>query len=160
MRAFRLHRKSSSAARVILEANLGACLNRAIRGCAKDPTLIFPGCPEIAQLAWRALDALGFGLDAVIVQGRAMVSDGGGWVDHIWIEIPKLELRVETNASQILGMPMFVAVMDLTENEERYRDAFENMEILDRVTAEGEKFYGRMAGNVARCVMSRASKNY
>lgn len=144
-----------AASRQTIERHFSICMNRAIRACAKDPTFIFSGCPETSQLAWRALDDLGLGLDAVILQGKALAADGN-WVDHIWVEIPKLGLRIETNPSQILGVPQFIMVLGLEDQADRYRDARENMERLDQVTPEGEEFYGEMSRKVAQCVRKRS----
>lgn len=133
------------------------CLNKAIiDSCPKDPTTIFSGCPETTQLAWRAMDRLGFGLEAVVVQGEALTWKNPHWIGHIWVELPEERIRVETNAWQILGQPRFAAVIDISEFEERYREPFEHMEFLDRVTSHGEKFYGRLANGIAKCVRSRA----
>lgn len=140
--------------RKLLEERLSRCLNQAIQKACPDPTMIFRGCPETTQLAWRALDALGFGLEAVIVQGKALEAASGRWVDHIWVELPETGLRIETNASQILGLPQFVQVQDLEDFTERYKDTFERMELLEGVTREGERFYSDMAKKVAACVKS------
>jgi hypothetical protein len=133
-------------------------MNRAIWECPQDPSIVFRGCPETTQLAWRTADALGFGIDAVVMQGKGKDAEDDRWVDHIWVEIPSLRLRIETNASQILGRPQFVEVLDLSDFEERYRDGFEHMEFLERVTEEGEDFYWNLAKGVARCVQRRLHK--
>lgn len=135
-----------------MDRHLSICMNDAIWKCAKDPTLIFSGCPEATQLAARVVDRLGHAF--VVVQGKAITWDKNV-VDHIWVELPELGLRIETNASQILGIPTFVQVLDLSFHPERYRDAFENMEFLERVTEKGEEFYSRMAERIARCVRAK-----
>jgi hypothetical protein len=135
-----------------VERHLGPCLNKAIQSCAKDPTLIFSGCPETTQLAARAAYVLG--LDFLVVQGKARTWDNNV-VDHIWVELPDLDLRIETNASQMIGLPTFTIVLDQSYRADRYFDAYENMEFLERVTAEGEEFYGRLAEDVAKCMRSR-----
>lgn len=139
-----------------VEKYLGRCLNSAVNSCAKNPTLIFSGCPETTQLAARASDALR--LEFVVVQGKVKTWDHK-IVDHLWVELPELELRIETNASQVLGLPTFVIVLDLSYHADRYSDAFENMEFLKRVTVDGEKFYGRLAKDVAACVRSRSRRD-
>lgn len=133
------------------------CLNKAIvESCPKDPTTIFRGCPETTQLAWRAMDALGFGLEAVVIQGKGLTWKDPHWVDHIWVELPEQQIKVETNAWQILGQPRFAAVIDIEDFASRYRGGFENMELLDRLTPDGQKFYGRLAEGIAKCVRARA----
>lgn len=144
-----------AATRQDIERHFSICMNRAIRACAKDPTLIFSGCPETSQLAWRALDNLGLGLDAVMLQGKARSWDGT-WVDHVWVEVPGLGLRIETNPSQILGVPQFIMVLDLDDQADRYQDGVESMERLEQVTPEGEKFYRDLAEEVSRCVRKRS----
>lgn len=139
----------------MLEMHLSVCMNNAIWACAKDPTLIFSGCPEATQLAARVVDRLGHAF--MVFQGKAITWDKNV-VDHIWVELPELELRIETNASQILGIPTFVQVLDVAFHPERYRDAFENMAFLERVTEKGEEFYGAMADKIARCVRTRARR--
>jgi hypothetical protein len=114
--------------------------------------MIFPGGLETTQLAAWAADALG--LEFMVLQGKVRTWDGKV-VDHVWVELPELDLRIETNASQVMGIPVFVIVLDLPYGADRYRDAFENMGILSRVTKKGEEFYGRMAKDVAACVWSR-----
>jgi len=141
----------------MLLEHLGFCMNSAIWECPQDPAVIFRGCPETAQLAWRTMDALGHGLDAVVIQGKGKESETGRWVDHVWVELPVLGLRIETNASQILGMPLFVQVLDIRENDDRYRDGFEHMEILDRVTPAGDRFYSGLAQEIAACVRKRSA---
>jgi len=142
--------------RGMLEERLSRCLNMAIRkSCPGDPTIFFPGCPETTQLAWRTLDALGFGLEAVVMQGKAKEAGSDRWVDHVWVELPETGLRIETNAWQILGLPQFIEVEDISLSGDRYRDPFERMELLSMVTREGEKFYGSMARKVASCIQSR-----
>lgn len=136
-----------------MDRYLSVCMNDAIWKCDKNPTLIFSGCPEAAQLAARVVDRLGY--EFVVLQGKAITWDQNV-VDHIWIEIPELDLRVETNASQILGIPTFVQVLDTDFHAERYRDAYENMVFLERVTKEGERFYSAMADRIARCVRKKA----
>jgi hypothetical protein len=136
--------------------HLGVCINEAIESCARNPLLIFSGCPETTQLAARAADRLG--LEFVVLRGKARTWDNEV-VDHIWVELPELDLRIETNASQIMGLPTFVIVLDASYRADRYLDAFENMEFLERVTGRGEEFYGLLAENVARCVMARSRKN-
>lgn len=150
--------KKKPVTRETLLRHLSVCLNLAIRSCAKDPTLVFPGCPEITQLAWRVADRLGFGLEAVVIQGKGREAETNRWVDHVWVELPEAGIRIETNASQILGLPQFVAVLDINEFSERYKDSYENMEVLDRVTREGEEFYGQLAEDIARCVTAKANK--
>lgn len=139
-----------------VDRHLGPCLNNAIESCARDPLLIFSGCPETTQLAARTAAALG--LEFVVVQGKVRTWDNQV-VDHIWVELPEIGLRIETNASQVMGLPTFVIVLDLPYNADRYMDAFENMEFLARVTKKGEEFYGRLAKDVAGCVMAGALKN-
>lgn len=148
--------KTKPLTKKVVERHLGICINKVIQSCAKDPVLIFSGCPETTQLAARVADRLG--LEFVVVQGKARTWDNN-IVDHIWVEIPDLDLRVETNASQIMGLPTFVIVLDTSYRADRYFDAFENMEFLERVTEKGEEFYGNLAEEVARCVLSRSRKN-
>jgi hypothetical protein len=138
-----------------VERHLGVCVNEAIESCARNPLLIFSGCPETTQLAARAADRLG--LEFVVVQGKARTLDNEV-VDHIWVELPELGLRIETNASQMMGLPTFVIVLDLAYRADRYFDAFENMAFLERVTEKGDDFYGRLAEDVARCVRARSQK--
>jgi hypothetical protein len=77
-------------------------------------------------------------------------------VDHVWVEVPGLGLRIETNPSQILGVPQFIMVLDLDDQADRYQDGVESMERLEQVTPEGEKFYRDLAEEVSRCVRKRS----
>lgn len=138
-----------------VEKHLGPCINQAIDSCARNPTLIFSGCPETTQLAARVADALG--LEFMVYQGKVITWDQN-IVDHIWVELPELDLRIETNASQVMGLPTFVIVLDLDYRADRYLDPFENMEFLDRVTEKGEKFYTSMAADVVDCVVGLSRK--
>lgn len=139
-----------------VERNLGPCLNKAIESCDMNPTLIFSGCPEATQLAARVAFELGF--EFSVVQGKVRTFDDQV-VDHIWVELPDLELRIETNASQVMGLPTFVIILDLPYHADRYSDTFLNMEFLERVTPAGEKFYRRLAKKVVACMMERSRKN-
>lgn len=137
--------------RVIIR-RLSLCLNKAIRGCAPDSTTIFSGCPEVAQLTALVLYRLGY--DYVLVRGTALTSQGDR-VHHFWIELPGLGLRVETNPSQILGIPSFAAVLDLEVQADRYDAEAEYPELLELMTPAGAAFYGRLAKQVASCVMNK-----
>lgn len=145
-------RETGKLTKRLVEKHLGPCLNEAIESCGRNPLLIFSGCPETTQLAARTAAALD--LEFVVMQGKARTWDHQV-VDHVWVELPELDLRIETNASQIMGLPTYVIVLDLDYRSDRYSKAFENMEFLERVTEKGEKFYARLANDVADCVRAR-----
>ncbi len=138
-----------------IERYLGRCLHESIKSCDKNPALIFSGCPETTQLAARVAAALD--IEFMVLQGKVRTWDGKT-VDHIWVELPSLDLRIETNPSQVLGLPTFAIVLDRSYDEDRYSGQFENLEFLRRVTERGEEFYSRMAEDVARCVAARSRK--
>ncbi len=146
---------STSLPKSAIERFLGRCLHEAIKSCNKNPALIFSGCPETTQLAARTAAALG--LEFTVIQGKVRTWDMKV-VDHLWVELPELDLRIETNPSQVLGLPTFAIVLDRSYDEDRYSGQFENMEFLRRVTERGEEFYSKMAEDVARCVAARFRK--
>jgi len=132
-----------------MELTLARCLHEAVRGCAKNPLLIFSGCPETTQLAARVVMKLGY--EPVVVRGKARTAEGP-MVHHIWVEIPELDLRVETNPSQIFGVPAFAMVLATEDFEDRYFPEVEDPGFLERVTKAGERFYSKLADKVVRCV--------
>lgn len=134
-----------------IERYLGLCLSKAIRSCSPNPTTIFSGCPEVAQLSALVLDRLGYTYH--VIRGRAQTPDQG-WVHHFWIEIPELDLKIETNPSQIFGMPIFALVMDLDSVPYIYKAEADYPELLERMTPTGQKFYSKLADQVAACVTS------
>jgi len=132
-----------------MELTLARCLHQAIRGCAENPLLIFSGCPETTQLAARVVMKLGY--QPIVMRGKARTFEGP-LVTHIWVEIPELDLRVETNPSQIFGVPSFAMVLGTEDFEDRYFPEGEDPAFLERVTEAGERFYSKLAGKVVRCM--------
>jgi len=131
------------------------CIDKMIWGCHSDPTMYFTGCMDVTQLAARVLLRLGYG--PRIMQGKALSKEGRP-VGHVWIEIPEVGLRVETNPSQILGMPrIWVWVTDQEENADLYDPEGENPELLERVTPEGERFFGSLVNKVLACIRKKVS---
>jgi hypothetical protein len=110
---------------------------------------VFVGCPQVANLAHYALRKLG--LDPVFMFGAVPAADGNS-VHHIWVEVPDLGIRVETNPSQILGWPVFVYTMALDERAEIYSNA----EVVDEnfpaigMTFTGVRFFDRLSDEVVR----------
>jgi hypothetical protein len=139
-----------------LKERLGRCLSNAIRTCSVPQH--FKGCPEIAHVAARAVERLGY--EAIIVVGRGRTSTGE-IVGHVWVEIPMLDLGIETNPSQMHGIPVTAMVVGIDEF-----DAYETVgyypEVLQQirdpsiarllVTEPAARLYDKLAGQVARCV--------
>jgi len=121
--------------------------------------VIFVGCPQATQLIVPALYKLGH--DPVILTGEVMTWEGKE-VRHIWIEMPDLGLRIETNPSQILGWPVVATVMPLEEDAERYEDAtpLDNWEQFPALvmTPAGKAYFGRMSDQVVACFLGRIKK--
>jgi hypothetical protein len=131
-----------------VERWLDLCLDRAIR-----PNLIiFTGCRNVTMLTARVVEYLGY--EAVVMQGRAREWDTKRRVAHIWVEIPELGIGVETNPSQVLGLPVLALVLPLARFK-KHTHQFERPEILCEVTPEGEKFFDQLAQEVATCVRTK-----
>lgn len=130
-----------------VEERLAQCLGRAVLS----NSVVFEGCPSVTQLAARVVYYLGY--EPEVVQGRARTFDGKV-VDHVWVEIPELDLGIETNPSQIRGLPheqVPVMVVDLSYFN-RNTNTFDRQSLLDQITPAGEKFFSRLAKQVAKCV--------
>jgi hypothetical protein len=131
-----------------VERWLDFCLGSAIR-----PNLmIFTGCRSVTMLTARVVEYLGY--EAVVMQGRAREWDTKRRVAHIWVEIPELGIGVETNPSQVLGLPVLALVLPLARFK-KHTHQFERPEILCEVTPEGEKFFDQLAQEVATCVRTK-----
>jgi hypothetical protein len=127
---------------------LDTCLNDAIW-----PNLvIFKGCLNVTQLAARVVEYLGY--EAVVMQGRAREWDTRRTVDHIWVEIPELDLGIETNPSQVLGLSVPTLVLPL-HRFRKFTGRFERPEALCMVTPAGAQFFDQLARDVAACVRAR-----
>jgi hypothetical protein len=140
-----------------IETRLGRCLGNAIRTCMVPQH--FKGCPEIAHVAARAVERLGY--EAIIVVGRGRTSTGEV-VGHVWVEIPMLDLGVETNPSQMRGAPMLAMVVDIDEFSD-YETIGYYPEVLQQirdpgsierllVTDAADRLYNKLANEVAHCV--------
>ena len=148
-------RASKPASARLIEERLGRCLGNAIRTCMVPQH--FKGCPEIAFVAARAVERLGH--EAIIVVGRGRTSTGE-IVGHVWVEIPMLDLGIETNPSQMRGEPRVAAVLDI-EDFEAYETIGYYPEVLAQIgpgaerlllTEAAERLYDKLADRVARCV--------
>jgi hypothetical protein len=113
--------------------------------------------PEVAHLAARAVARLGY--EPVIVVGRGQTSDGK-IIGHVWVEIPELDLGIETNPSQMRGISTAAAVFPLVEFEDYERFGV-YPDVLDEIgpgferlfiTEAAERFYNKLAVQVAACV--------
>jgi len=115
----------------------------------------FKGCPEVAQLAARAVERLGYEAEIVVGRGRTSTGDVVG---HAWVEIPELALGIETNPSQMRALPIVAEVLPLREF-----DGYERLGIYPDVmigsgmerlilTPAAERFYDELAAQVASCV--------
>lgn len=139
-----------------LKERLGRCLGNAIRTCLVPQH--FKGCPEIAHVAARAVERLGY--EAIIVVGRGRTSTGEV-VGHVWVEIPMLDLGVETNPSQMRGVPVTAMVVDIDDFED-YETVGYYPEVLVQVrdpsiarllvTEAANRLYNKLADQVAACV--------
>jgi hypothetical protein len=138
----------------LVEKHLARCLSQAVRGCASNPTLIFSGCAEVAQLAALVLDRLGYTYHVLL--GKAYTFEGQ-WVGHFWIEIPD-KFRIETNPSQILGIPAFAAVLPIDVQAKRYKPSGNYPELLERFTPAGHQFFSKLADQVSACIKRRRTK--
>jgi len=131
-----------------VERWLDFCLGSAIR-----PNLIiFTGCRNVTMLTARVVEYLGY--EAVVMQGRAREWDTKRRVAHIWVEIPELGIGVETNPSQVLGLPVLALVLPLARFK-KHTHQFERPEILCEVTPDGERFFDQLAQEVAACVRTK-----
>lgn len=137
-----------------LEERLDRCLGNAIRTCLVPQH--FKGCPEIAHVAARAVERLGY--EAIIVVGRGQTSTGEV-VGHVWVEIPMLDLGVETNPSQMRGVPVTAMVVDIDdfadyETVGYYPDVLTQIRDPSRlyVTEAADRLYNKLADQVAACV--------
>jgi hypothetical protein len=148
--------KRHRVAPIKIETRLGRCLSNAIRTCPVPQH--FKGCPEIAHVAARAVERLGY--EAIIVVGRGQTVTGE-IVGHVWVEIPTLDLGVETNPSQMHGAPMLAMVVDI-EDFEAYETVGYYPEVLQQirdasaarllVTDAADRLYNKLADQVATCV--------
>lgn len=133
----------------------GPCISKAIGKCLT----IFRGCPQVTQLVVPTLHKLGY--EAIVLTGKVSTYHGDR-VTHIWVEVPELGLRVETNPSQILGWPSMAVVMPIEEETERYEDATQ-LEDWNHfpalfMTPAGEAYFDRMSDKVIACLHDRAKK--
>ncbi|MEX2717472.1 MAG: hypothetical protein Q6370_014320 [Candidatus Sigynarchaeota archaeon] len=138
-----------------LRKRLGRCLSKVIRTCPVPQH--FKGCPEIAHVAARAVERLGYEAIIVVGRGRAFT---GEIVGHVWVEIPMLGLGIETNPSQMRGIPVIAMVSDIDDFAD-YETIGYYPEVLHKigpgverllVTEAASRLYDRLAEQVANCV--------
>lgn len=132
------------------------CVTQVIKRC---PSVIFVGCPQVTQLAVPTLYKLGY--DPVVMTGKVRTSEGNK-VTHIWVELPEQGLRIETNASQILGWPVSVVVLPMEYEAKRYADGTEIKEWKNfpalTLTPAGVTFFDRMSDQVVDCMLGKSMK--
>jgi hypothetical protein len=135
--------------------NFDICISQFVRAC---PSGIVVGCPQVAIVAAKALFELG--LQPNIMAGKGVLRNGHQ-VDHIWVEIPEYDLRIETNPSQIFGYPLVA----LTDEREKYAARYKKARIVESpenypalaLTESGQDFFDYAAEEVVHCFRRRTN---
>src|SRR4029077_10723233 len=137
-----------------LLGRFAGCIGKVIKDCA---SVIFVGCPQVTQLVVVVFYKRGY--EPVVRTGKVRGWDGKP-VTHIWVEVPELGIRVETNPSQILGLPVSATVTPIEHDARRYEDGrvLENWAEFPALllTPAGEAYFDRMSDEVLLCLAKRS----
>lgn len=126
------------------------CIGEAIKQCS---AVVFAGCPQVTQLVVMSLYKLGY--EPVVRTGKVRTWEGEP-VTHVWVELPDAGLRIETNPSQIFGLPVSILMTSIQRGLDRYKNGkvLENWSEFPALllTPEGEAYFDKLSDQVVSCL--------
>lgn len=140
----------------VLFRSFAGCVGNAIKQCA---AVVFVGCPQVTQLVVFSLLKLGY--NPVVRTGKVLTWEREP-VTHVWVELPEEGVRVETNPSQIFGLPVYVLVTSIEQGADRYKagKVLENWAKFPALllTPEGEAYFDKLSDQVVSCLSKKAKR--
>lgn len=140
----------------MLFRSFAGCIGKAIQRCA---AVIFVGCPQVTQLVVFSLLKLGY--QPVVRTGEVLTWEREP-VTHVWVELPEADIRIETNPSQIFGLPVSVLVTSIQQGADRYKDGkvLENWAEFPALllTPAGEAYFDKLSDQVVSCLSKKSKR--
>ena len=126
--------------------------------CAQDiihrERIVIVGCNEVSELASRTLKNLGY--EPVVYSAFVDSKVERRRVGHTWVEVNNYV--VETNATQILGVPRYVAFMPRQNWEHLTRPSVREINPEAKalvLTESGEKYYNQVSEELVECITKK-----